>query len=401
MAPGVGLIPEQAWELPDLPRVAVRDRPDDGVDRLRQRRAGRLGRGLTWSAAQFVRLMLDLGAGAARPPGLHRRPLRHAHPGHHAADRDRARRPSPVAGSPTVTGTSGAGQHGRRRRGQHRRRHRHHDRDRHRGGRTAAFSIDVPLTGGTTVLNIVATSRQRRHRARRAHGRLRLRARHAAVRRRRPGRRRQRARATTPIRRPSNFKPGAYDLQRFEVYDAGDRSSSASAPRDLTPTFGSPLGAQLVDVYVHDPGARADLDRGVVPAAQLHHRAGRRWSRLIEVQGFGQQYVDAGGATLGQVTISANDVSRYITFSVTKASLGTPGPGWGFTVVLTGQDGFSPDQARGFQPTPQDFQFGVCADREPRPALHRRPGTVPRRWTSSRRPASPRPTSSTTRCTSR
>jgi glucoamylase len=29
--------------------------------------------------------------------------------------------------------------------------------------------------------------------------------------------------------------------------------------------------------------------------------------------------------------------------------------------VLTGQDGFSPDQARGFQPTPQPFQFGVCA----------------------------------------
>src|SRR5213076_1427250 len=32
-----------------------------------------------------------------------------------------------------------------------------------------------------------------------------------------------------------------------------------------------------------------------------------------------------------------------------------------FTVVLTGQDGFSPDQARGFAPTPQSFQFGVCA----------------------------------------
>ena len=30
-----------------------------------------------------------------------------------------------------------------------------------------------------------------------------------------------------------------------------------------------------------------------------------------------------------------------------KAALGTPAAGWGFTVVLTGQDGFSPDQARG------------------------------------------------------
>ena len=62
-----------------------------------------------------------------------------------------------------------------------------------------------------------------------------------------------------------------------------------------------------------------------------------------------------------------------------KAALGTPAPGWGFTVVLTGQDGFSPDQARGFQPTPQDFQFGVCAPGNQRPALQRRPGHGARR----------------------
>jgi hypothetical protein len=30
-------------------------------------------------------------------------------------------------------------------------------------------------------------------------------------------------------------------------------------------------------------------------------------------------------------------------------------------VTLTGQDGFSPDQARGFTPTPGAFSFGVCA----------------------------------------
>jgi glucoamylase len=30
-------------------------------------------------------------------------------------------------------------------------------------------------------------------------------------------------------------------------------------------------------------------------------------------------------------------------------------------VVLTGQDGFSPDQARAFTATPGAFTFGVCA----------------------------------------
>ena len=102
------------------------------------------------------------------------------------------------------------------------------------------------------------------------------------------------------------------------------------------------------------------------------------WNKRIEVQGFGQQYVDAGGATLGQVTISGNDISRFITFSVTKASLGTPGPGWTFTLVLTGQDGFSPDQARGFQATPQGFQFGVCATASSDPHCTVAPGTVPK-----------------------
>ena len=100
--------------------------------------------------------------------------------------------------------------------------------------------------------------------------------------------------------------------------------------------------------------------------------------RLIQVHAFGQPYVDASGTTLGTATISANPISRFITFSVPKASLGTPGPGWGFTVVLTGQDGFSPDQARGFAPTPQDFQFGVCATASGDPHCTFNPALVPK-----------------------
>jgi carbohydrate-binding DOMON domain-containing protein len=102
------------------------------------------------------------------------------------------------------------------------------------------------------------------------------------------------------------------------------------------------------------------------------------WNRLIEVQGFGQRYIDASGATLGTVAIRANAISRFITFSVPKASLGAPGPGWAFTVALTGQDGFSPDQARGFAPTPQEFQFGVCAAASSDPHCTADPNTVPK-----------------------
>jgi len=47
-------------------------------------------------------------------------------------------------------------------------------------------------------------------------------------------------------------------------------------------------------------------------------------------------------------------------------------------VVLTGQDGFSPDQARSFAPTPQSFQFGVCATASVDPHCTVDPNTVPK-----------------------
>jgi carbohydrate-binding DOMON domain-containing protein len=174
----------------------------------------------------------------------------------------------------------------------------------------------------------------------------------------------------------SDFHAGAYDLEQFQVYDAGDRVIFRVKTRDLTNTFGSPLGAQLIDVYIHVPGATSTSTAAAFP--QRNYQIASPWSRRIEVQGFGQQYVDAGGATLGTVTISANAISRYITFSVDKASLGQPAPGWAFTVVLTGQDGFSPDQARGFQTVPQGYQFGVCRAVSTDPHCTVDPATVPK-----------------------
>jgi glucoamylase len=176
----------------------------------------------------------------------------------------------------------------------------------------------------------------------------------------------------------ANFQPGAYDIQRFQVLDDGADVIFRLQTRNLSPTFGSPLGAQLVDVYVHDPAAASTSTAASFPQRNYQIAAGSAWSRLIEVQGFGQRYVDAAGATLGTVTIRANEISRFITFSVPKSSLGQPGPGWGFTVVLTGQDGFSPDQARGFAPTPQEFQFGVCATPSADPHCTVDPATVPK-----------------------
>jgi glucoamylase len=73
-----------------------------------------------------------------------------------------------------------------------------------------------------------------------------------------------------------------------------------------------------------------------------------------------------------------DDANRTVTIALPEAQFGTPGPGWAFSVVLTGQDGFSPDQARGFAPTPSTFTFGVCAPGGTSPVCSADPASVPK-----------------------
>ena len=96
--------------------------------------------------------------------------------------------------------------------------------------------------------------------------------------------------------------------------------------RDLTPTFGSPLGAQLIDVYLRDPAATTTSTAASFPQRNYTIDPAAAWSRLIEVQGFGQRFIDASGATVGTVAIRGTQVTRWITFTVPKTALGgTPG----------------------------------------------------------------------------
>jgi GH15 family glucan-1,4-alpha-glucosidase len=179
----------------------------------------------------------------------------------------------------------------------------------------------------------------------------------------------------------SDFHPGAFDLTQFQVYDTGSTVTFRVQTRDLTPTFGSTDGAQLVDVYVHNPSATATSTAASYPGMNYAISPSAAWSRLVEVQGFGnQKFVGPTGASVGVVTSSANSISRYITFTVDKTALGgTPGSGWGFTVALTGQDGtHGTDQTRAFSSTPTGYTFGVCATNDGSALCNADPNTVPK-----------------------
>ncbi len=376
-ASGVGLIPEQNWELPDLAPSPYGTDPTLASIGFKNGGAAGSASPLTWSAASFVRLAGDLAAGrnVVLPAATHSRYVAHTQ-GQTALTVTSPADNSSVSSSPvTVTGTTAPG-------------NTVYVAATNTDANSAttvasaivptgSFSIDVAVTGGTNVLNVVAVSPSgATAQAKRTvlfdfvPGTLILDVTDPDGDDNGPG--------NYAYPTSANFHPGAFDIQRFQVYDSGADVIFRLQTRDLSETFGSPLGAQLVDVYVRVPGASTTSTAAANSLRNFTIAPTFAWSRLIQVQGFGQRYVDASGNTLGTASITANPISRFITFSVPKATLGTPGPGWGFTVVLTGQDGFSPDQARGFAPTPQDFQFGVCASASADPHCTFSPSLVPK-----------------------
>jgi glucoamylase len=379
MASGIGLIPEQNWESPDLaPSAFGTDPTTASIGFVNGGPAGSAAP-LDWSAGAFVRLARDLATGTLgdRPAATYSRYVQHTQ-GTTTLTVTQPANEAAVAGSPvTVTGTSAPGNTVYVAAT---------NTDNTFATTTAttavaadgSWSAQVPIDGGTTVLTTVAVAPnggtaydQRSIVFDFVPGTLVYDVTDLAGDDHGPG--------NYAYPASSDFHAGAFDIRDFQVWDSGSDVTFRLQTTDLTPTFGSPLGAQLVDVYVHEPGASPTSTSAAKASRNFQIAPAFAWSRLLQVEGFGQRYEDAAGNTVGTIAISANQISRYITFRVSKASLGgTPGSGWAFTVVLHGQDGFSSDRARGFAPTPADFLFGVCAAASSDPHCTANPGSVPK-----------------------
>jgi glucoamylase len=379
MGSGVGLIPEQNWENPDLAASPFGTDPTTASIGFVNGGPAGSAAPLDWSAGAFVRLARDLATGTLvdRPAATYSRYVQHTQ-GATSLTVTSPANLSSVAGSPvTVSGTSIAGNTIYVAAT---------NTDNTFATSTAtvtaaadgSWSVQVPVDGGTTVLTTVAVAAN----GATAHdqrsivfdfvpGTLVFDSTDPAGDDNGPG--------NYAYPTSSAFHAGAFDIRDFQVWDSGSDVTFRLQTQDLTPTFGPANGAQLVDVYVHEPGAAPTSTLASNTSRNFEIAPGSAWSRLLQVQGFGQRYEDASGQTVGTIAISANQISRYITFRVSKASLGgTPGSGWAFTVVLHGQDGFSSDQARGFEPTPQEFAFGVCATTSADPHCTVNPGSVPK-----------------------
>jgi glucan 1,4-alpha-glucosidase len=380
-ASGVGLVPEQAWEDPDLAASPYGTPPEiASIGFVRGEAAGSASP-LTWAQAQFVRLTLGVAAGRpVEQPGIVAdRYTDHGPPGALPVTITAPASGTVVQGAAvTVTGTTVPGA-----------------RVVVAGTPTdvaapsstvattadagGAFSATVPVGFLTNVLTVAA-----------ARGNSTGYARTTVVSEALPGPALlnvtdpdgdDKGPGTYAYPTAADFHAGAFDIQRFQVIDAGDIVYLRTQLRDLTPTFGSALGAQLLDVFIRDPGKPPSSYSTAAPFPSRNYAiaADSAWSARIEVQGFaGPVFVDPSGAGLGDVAVTANQATRSILLAVPKSALGTPATGWVFTVALHGQDGFSPDQARGFAPTPQAYQFGLCPAGGTGPICEIDPGTAPK-----------------------
>jgi glucoamylase len=376
---GQGLEPEQVWEDPDLAASPFGTDPSTASIGFTDGQPAGSASPLTWAQASYARLALDLSAGhnLETPSIVTDRYVTHGMPGTLPLTVT-----SPAPGSPvtpptvTVTGSTGAGARV------------DIEGSGFFGGAAATvsttaddngdWSVPVPVSFGPTTLTVTATSGRRTAYSQLSVSNTVL-----------PG---------TPVLNnvsdptgddngpgtyqyptASDFQPGAFDLTGLQVNQTADDVYIRVSIGNLAPTFGAAFGAQLLDVFVRNPDASSFSTAAPFASRNYTVAPADAWSERIEAQGFAPlQWVGASGGSLGSGQLVVDQLGGTATIVLPVSAFGTVAPGWVFTVALTGQDGFSPDQARAFTPTAGAFTFGVCAPGGTSPICSVDPGTVPK-----------------------
>ena len=203
----------------------------------------------------------------------------------------------------------------------------------------------------------------------------------------------------------ADFVAGSFDITRFQVLQQGDTVYLRTTLRNLVATFGNPDGAQLLDVYVHQPGASPTSTDGGVREPQLLDRTRRRLEPADRGAGLRRPGLAGRERRPGRhrqrrrrVPGGEDDHHRRCP----AAELGTPGLG----LVVQRRAHRSGRLLRRLRAHLRRDAAAVpvrgLRRRRPVPDLRRRPGLrCRRRSTSSPRTASPRPPSSTRRRTRR
>jgi glucoamylase len=380
---GVGLVPEQAWEDPDLAASPYGSDPATASIGFTKGKAAGSASPLTWAQAQELRLIASLGTGrnVDTPAITTARYVTGGPPGSLPVSITAPAQGSTLAtSSATVTGTTAPGAAVTIESA---------DTTTGASGFPAAvisttaaadgsFSATAPVSFGSNAITVTATANGGRSTGyaqvtvtNEGGGSTVLDVTDPSGDDNGPG--------TYQYPTDASFHAGAFDLTRFQVLSDGTFAYLRATLRNLDPTFGQTDGAQLLDLYVHVPGAASTSTQAAFASRNYTIAPAGAWSQRVEVQGFAAPvWVNASGGSVGTASVLAEQADRTITIALPEAQLGTPGSGWGFSVVLTGQDGFGTDQARNFTATPGGFTFGVCAAGGAAPVCAVNPDTVPK-----------------------
>jgi len=382
-ASGEGLVPEQVWEDPNLAASPYGSDPTSASIGFVDGQAAGSASPLTWAQSQELRLIVDLGTGRdVDTPQL----TASRYVAHGAPKTATVTLASPASGATveggttTVTGTTSPGAAVSVE---------SQDTDISAAAATVtatadssgAFSAAVPVGFGTNVISVSATSGSGPAQATGfaqtevvgdvAGGTTVLDVTHTGN-HDGPG--------TYQYPTAPDFVPGSFDIDRFQVITASGTVYLRLTLADLTPTFGATDGAQLLDYYIHDPAAATSSTAAAYPSRNYTIAPADAWNQRIEVQGFASPvWQNASGDAVGTPTaVVASTLTHTITVALPESEFGTPTSGWTFTIALTGQDGFSSDQARAFTATPGGYSFGVCAAGDTSPICSLDPNTVPK-----------------------
>ena len=378
-ASGEGLVPEQVWEDPNLAASPYGSDPTSASIGFADGQAAGSASPLTWAQSQELRLIVDVGANKTVDTPQITASRYVTHPAPAAATVTLA---SPTSGSTieggttTVTGTTTPGASVSIET---------QDSDTASAATTVsatadstgAFSATVSIGFGTNVISVAATSGTSTGFAQTqvvgdvVGGTTVLDVTHTGT-HNGPG--------TYQYPTNSAFVAGSFDINRFQVITANNEVYLRLTLAKLTPTFGATMGAQLLDYYVHDPAATNTSTAAAYTSRNYTIAPADAWSQLIEVQGFAAPtWKDAGGNGIGTPTaVVASTLTNTITVALPESAFGTPTSGWTFTIALTGQDGYSSDQARAFTSNPGAYTFGVCAGGDNAPICLVNADTVPK-----------------------
>jgi glucoamylase len=377
MTSGQGLEPEQAWEDPAVAPSPFGTDPATASIGFEPGQPAGSASPLTWAQAQYARLALDISAGRAlETPGIvTARYVTHGMPGSLPLTiTSPATGASVNASTVTVTGTTspgatvdaeGVGATGGTA-----------DTAATTADSTGDWSLQLPTGFGSTTITVAATSGRNTGYAQTSVTNVAL-----------PGT--QVLKVTDPTGddngpgtyqypTASDFAPGGFDLTGLQVNETGTDVYIQASIRNLVATFGNSFGAQLLDLYVHNPAATSTSTAAAYPQLNYTIKSADAWSERLEAQGFAPTiWVNAAGTSLGSVQQVVDDASGTITLIVPQSVFGTVGSNWAFTLTLTGQNGFNSYQARDFTATPGADTFGVCAPAGTSPICSVSPVSVP------------------------